>query len=104
MCFVFSCVGLYLFPFSLGDRVRLVNTLFFFFFFFFCFFFNINGVILLRWPSLCLCLSYLTLSVPNFRRLLSSVFNFNKPSLGKTFICKVERLTLNSVDPDETAH
>ena len=43
-------------------------------------------------------------SVPNFRRHLSSAFfYFNKLSFGKTFICKVERLS-NSVDPDEMAH
>ena len=45
----------------------------------------------------------LTLSAPNFRRHLSSAFfffflllffYFNKLSLGKTFICKVERLNV----------
>ena len=41
-----------------------------------------------------------TLSVPNFRRHFSRLrFDFNKLSLGKTFICKVD-----SVDPDEMAH
>ena len=34
----------------------------------------------------------LALSVPNFRRHLSSVFYFYKLPLGKTFICKVDRL------------
>ena len=37
---------------------------------------------------------FLTLSVPNFRRHLSAFFYFNKLSLGKTFICKVERLNV----------
>ena len=31
-------------------------------------------------------------------------FFLNKLSLGKTFICKVERLNVRSVDPDETAY
>ena len=40
-------------------------------------------------------LTSLTLSVPNFRRQMSSAFfYFDKPSLGKTFICKVERLNV----------
>ena len=39
----------------------------------------------------------LTLSVPNFRRHLSSAFYFNKPSLGKTFICIVERLNVKQL-------
>ena len=62
----------------------------------------------------------LTLSRPNFRRHLSSVFFFfffffcfffvlfcfcfNKLLLGKKFICKVERLNVKQLDPDETAH
>ena len=32
------------------------------------------------------------------------LFYFNKLSFEKTFICKVERLNVNSVDPDETSH
>ena len=36
----------------------------------------------------------LTLSLPNFRRHLSSAFNFNKLSLGKKLICKDERLNV----------
>ena len=48
------------------------------------------------------------ISVPNFRRHLSSAFFFFffffKLSLKKTFMSKVERLNSNSVDPDETAH
>ena len=38
---------------------------------------------------------YLTLSVSNFGRHLSSAFfYFNKLSFGKTFICKVERMNV----------
>ena len=40
-----------------------------------------------------------TLSVPNFRRQCHLLFYFNKLSLGKTFIRKVDRL---NVKPDET--
>ena len=36
----------------------------------------------------------LTLSVPNFRRHLLSAFYFNKLSLGKKYICKVDRLNI----------
>ena len=34
---------------------------------------------------------YLTLSLPNFRRHLSSAFVLNKLSIGKKFICKVDQ-------------
>ena len=49
----------------------------------------------------------LTLSAPNFRRHLSSVFFFflNKLSLGKkSLYVKLKDWMSNSVDPDETAH
>ena len=49
----------------------------------------------------------LTLSMPNFRRHLPSVFFcccfLNNLSAENKFICKVERLS-KSVDPDETTH
>ena len=38
--------------------------------------------------------AHLTLSLPNFRRHLSSAFNFNKLSLRKKFISKVEHLNV----------
>ena len=38
---------------------------------------------------------HLTLSVPNFRQHLSSaLFFFNKLSIGKKFMCKVEKLNV----------
>ena len=50
--------------------------------------------------------SPLTLSVSNFIRHLSSALFLlsNKLTTRKKFICKVARLNVNSVDPDETAH
>ena len=48
---------------------------------------------------------YLTFSVPNFRRHLSTAFFLNKLSLGKKFIfSKLKGWMSNSVDPNETSH
>ena len=46
----------------------------------------------------------LTLSVPNFRRPLSSAFLFNKLSLERNLYVNLKDWMSNSVDPDETAH
>ena len=61
------------------------------------------------------CFLFLTLSLPYFRRHVSSTFVLNKLSIGKKFTCKVEKKKkkknknkknsmTNSVDQDETAH
>ena len=54
-------------------------------------------------------INYLTLSVPNFRRQMSSAFFFffNKLSLGihiTSFQYELKDGMSNSLDPDETAH
>ena len=60
-----------------------------------------------RYVSPIAALFVLTLSVPNFRRHLSSAFflYFNKLTFGRIFIyVKLKDWMSNSVDPDETAH
>ena len=65
------------------------NCFLFVCFFFVVVFFSLFSSLQIRYAKV-----LLTLSAPNFRRHLSSAFffNFNKLSLGKTFIYKVDRL------------
>ena len=44
-------------------------------------------------------LNALTLSLPNFRRHLSSAFVLNKLSIGKKITCKVEKMNVKQRRP-----
>ena len=56
--------------------------------------------------SRCRTILHNTLLVNSFGAKFQTiiVLFFNKLSIGKKFICKVERLNVKQVDPDEMAH